>query len=153
MQTFSQFYSKSRSKNRSPVSQLPKIETQESSIDMSLLDVMSIDDFLTHLKTKTENNWKELWRESCIFAEQLKASRELLSIGSSLLEHKANRNILNRIIEVTRILLSAERVAILEVNENGKDLVVTHSLDERLIGVRLPTSSGIEGELYPHFHF
>ncbi len=146
MQTFSQFYSKSRGKSKLPIAQLPKIESQESSVDITLLDMMGIEDFLTHLKNKTDNNWKDLWRESCTMAEQLKASRELLSIGSNLLGYKSNRTILNRIIEVTRILLSAERVAILEVDESGRELIVTHSLDERLVGVKLPVSSGIEGK-------
>ena len=75
MQTFSPFYTnKFRGKSR-PVAPLPKIETQEASVDVSLLDVMAIEDFLSHLKTKTENNWKDLWKESCVLAEQLKASR------------------------------------------------------------------------------
>ena len=151
MQTFSPFYTnKFRGKSR-PVAPLPKIETQEASVDVSLLDVMAIEDFLSHLKTKTENNWKDLWKESCVLAEQLKASRELLSIGSNLLSHKSSRKILDRLIEVTRILLGAERVAILELDIQSQELVVTHSLDEKLLGLRTPVSSGIEGRSSPFF--
>lgn len=129
---------------------LPKIEAQESSVDVSLLDVMAIEDFLSHLKTKTDNNWKELWKDSCVLAEQLKASRELLSIGSNLLSHKASRKILDRLIEVARVLLSAERVVIMELDVNAQELVVTHSLDEKLLGIRTPLSSGIEGKALHH---
>eukprot|EP00981_Chlorochromonas_danica_P010607 scaffold3290_cov165-Ochromonas_danica.AAC.50 len=88
-------------------------------VDISMLDVMTVEDFLSLLKNKTENNSKELWKETCVIALQLKAARELLSI--------------------------AERVYILEVDSSGKELVVTHSKDESAMGVKIPVNSGIEG--------
>jgi hypothetical protein len=145
MQTFSAFY-KSKSKPKS-ATQLPKIESQESSVDISLLDVMAIDDFLSHMKSRTEHNWKDLWKETCVIAEQLKASRELLSIGSNLLSHKSSRSILNRLLDITKVLLDAERVIIMELDTAGHDLIITHALDEKLIGVRSAVASGIEGEV------
>lgn len=127
---------------------LPKIESTESMVDISMLDVMAVEDFLSLLKNKTENNTKELWKETCGIAWQLKAARELLSIGSNLISNRSSKKILDRLIDVTSILLSAERVYILEVDSSGKDLVVTHAKDEAAIGIRIPVTAGIEGDVY-----
>lgn len=126
---------------------LPKIDTPES-IDVSMLDVMPINDFLALLKTKTESNSKELWKETCAIAHQLKAARELLSIGSNLISNRANKKILDRLVEVTSILLSAERVYLLEVDAAGKELIVTHTADPNALGIKIPISEGIEGRIY-----
>lgn len=124
---------------------LPKIGSTESVLDIALLDVMDVEDYLSLVKNKTDSNWKDLWKETCLLVNQLKASRELLSIGSNLIGNKPTRKILDRLVEVTHIMLNAERVAVLELDPSGQDLVVTHSRDEKLIGMRVPSSNGIEG--------
>lgn len=125
---------------------LPKIESHESNIDVSLLDVMAVEDFLSLLKGKTESNWKDLWKETCIFTKQLKAARELLSIGSNLISNRSNRKIIDRLLDVTHILLGAERVVILEMETGGKELAVTYCKDEKALGTRISALSGIEGK-------
>lgn len=125
---------------------LPRIEPNESSVDASLLDVMGIEDYLSLLKNKTENNPKELWRETSLLAMQLKASRELLTIGSSLFSNSASRKILDRLIESSHVILNAERVYLLEIDPSGTELVVTYSRDQQAVGLRIPLSIGIEGE-------
>jgi hypothetical protein len=129
-------------KTRLPV--LPKLELHETSIDVSLLDVMALEDFLSMLKGKTDANWKELWKETCIFTKQLKASRELLSIGSNLISNRASRKIIDRLLDVTHTLLNAERVIVMELDSTGNELFVTHSKDEKAIGLRVSPISGIE---------
>lgn len=145
MQTFNHSFSQRQERKLKPIIQLPKIDLHESTLDVSLLDVMAIEDFLSLLKSKTESNWKDLWKETCIFSKQLKAARELLSIGSSLISNKSTRKILDRLVDVTHILLNADRVTILELDSTGREMIVTHSRDDKLIGLRIPASAGIEG--------
>ncbi len=130
---------------------LPRIEAtenpphNESLIDISLLDVMGIEEWLFLLKGKTENNSRELWKETCILALQLKASRELLSIGSNLFSNKSTRKMLDRLLDSTYVILGAERVYLLEIDQTGTDLVVTHTREENSVGLRIPVTQGIEG--------
>jgi hypothetical protein len=124
---------------------LPKIESNEA-IDAALLDVMSIEDFLMLLKNKTENNSRELWKETTMLASQLKASRELLTIGSTVYSSKVNRNILGRLIDASHVILNAERIHLLEIGPSGTHLTVTHSKDQRAIGRKIPVNVGIEGK-------
>jgi GAF domain-containing protein len=133
-------------KNRN-TPQLPKIGATESVVEVSLLDVMDVEDFLQLVKSKTDSNWKELWKETCLVVNQLKAARELLSIGSNLIGSKPSRKILDRLVEVTHIMLNAERVVIMELDPTGSELIVTHSREERLIGLRIPSTLGIEGDV------
>eukprot|EP00599_Poterioochromonas_sp_BG-1_P011610 CAMPEP_0173155560 /NCGR_PEP_ID=MMETSP1105-20130129/14176_1 /TAXON_ID=2985 /ORGANISM="Ochromonas sp., Strain BG-1" /LENGTH=1172 /DNA_ID=CAMNT_0014072005 /DNA_START=603 /DNA_END=4121 /DNA_ORIENTATION=- len=108
---------------------------------------MAVEDFLSLLKGKTESNWKDLWKETCIFTKQLKAARELLSIGSNLISNRSNRKIIDRLIDVTHTLLNAERVVILEMEGSGKELTVTYCKEEKLLGTRVSALSGIEGDV------
>lgn len=124
---------------------LPRVESNEAVIDAGLLDVMGIEDYLSLLKNRTDNNPKELWKEMITMAHQLKASRELLSIGSSLFSNKANRAIMDRLVESAHVILNAERVYLMEIDPTGSDLVVTYSKDEKAIGLKTPLRTGIEG--------
>lgn len=146
MQAFNHSFSHKQDRRLKPIIQLPKIDLHESTLDVSLLDVMAIEDFLSLLKSKTEPNWKDLWKETCIFSKQLKAARELLSIGSNLISNKSSRKILDRLVDVTHTLLSADRVTILELDSTGRELIVTHSRDDKLAGFRIPATAGIEGK-------
>ncbi len=82
------------------------------------------------------------------YGRTVKAARELLSIGSNIASNKANKKILDRFVEVTRTLLSAERVFILELDHQSKELLVTHSNIESAIGLKIPADSGVEGISY-----
>lgn len=146
LSTLNSIYAPKTGGRKGLVPVLPKIESHESTVDVSLLDVMAIEDFLNLLKNKTDNNWKDLWKETCIFTKQLKAARELLSIGSNLISNRSNRKILDRLLDVTHILLNAERVVIMEVDPSTKELVITHCKDEKALGTRIPTSTGLEGK-------
>jgi hypothetical protein len=125
---------------------LPKIESNESVTDAALLDLMGIDEYLSLLKNKTDGNPRELWKETATLAHQLKASRELIAIGSSVYSNKVNRTILDRLIESSHIILNAERVYLLEIDPTGTHLVVTYSKEQRAVGRKIPLHSGIEGE-------
>lgn len=124
---------------------LPKANPNEPLVDVSMLDFMGIEEFLHILKSRTEHNSKELWKETCTLAVQLKASRELLSIGSNIFSNKSSNKILDRLVESTHIILGAERVYIMEMVPGSNELEVTHSRDDAVIGMRLPISDGIEG--------
>eukprot|EP00598_Pedospumella_elongata_P002990 CAMPEP_0184985152 /NCGR_PEP_ID=MMETSP1098-20130426/13956_1 /TAXON_ID=89044 /ORGANISM="Spumella elongata, Strain CCAP 955/1" /LENGTH=1248 /DNA_ID=CAMNT_0027509227 /DNA_START=172 /DNA_END=3918 /DNA_ORIENTATION=+ len=126
---------------------LPRVESNEAVIDAGLLDVMGIEDYLSLLKNRTDNNPKELWKEMITMAHQLKASRELLSIGSSLFSNKANRAIMDRLVESAHVILNAERVYLMEIDPTGSDLVVTYSKDEKAVGLKTPLRTGIEGDV------
>ena len=124
-------------------------QSSESLIDIALLDVMGIEEWLFLLKGKTESNSKELWKETCLLALQLKASRELLSIGSNLFSNRAGGRVLDRLVEATRVILGAERVYLLEIDSTGKKLVVTHTHENLPKENReIPISMGIEGLFY-----
>lgn len=124
---------------------LPRVTPNESSVDASLLDVMGLDEYLSLLKNKTENKPAELWKETSQLAMQLKASRELLAIGSSLYSNSASRKILDRLIESIHVILNAERVYLLEIDPSGTELVVTYSKDQEAVGLRISLNIGIEG--------
>jgi hypothetical protein len=80
-------------------------------------------------------------------ALQLKASRELLSLGSSLFSNNATNNklVFERLIEASHILVNADRVYLFEIDPTGKELVVKFSRDHQAIGLRIPVNTGIEG--------
>lgn len=119
--------------------------SSDSLIDISLLDVMGIEEWLSLLKGKTESNSKELWKETCLLALQLKASRELLSIGSNLFSNRAGGRVLDRLVDATRVILGAERVYLLEIDPTGKKLVVTHTHENLPKENReIPLGMGIE---------
>lgn len=125
---------------------LPNVQSAQTDIDTALLDVMGIEDYLSLLKNRTDNNPKELWKEMITMAHQLKASRELLTIGSSLFSNKANRDHLARLTESAHVILNAERVYLMEIDPTGCDLVVTYSRDQQAIGLKIPLRTGIEGK-------
>lgn len=117
---------------------LPKIESNESMLDVSLLDIMDKDEFLNLIKNKTGNNFNDLWKELVFIIDHLKASRELISIGSSILVQKSSDVILKRLLDVTRTLLRSEKIALIEY-KNG-NLNVVQSTDDFLLGTSIPSS-------------
>lgn len=140
-------------KRTKPVGTLPRLESGESNVlDISLLDVMAVDDFLNLLKNKTDSNSRELWRELVSIATNLKAARELLSIGSNLFSHRATAQILDRLVDASYMVLNAERVLLMEIDPvTGKELIVTHSRDKNSLGLRIPIEAGVEGNFPPFF--
>jgi hypothetical protein len=115
-------------------------------VDISLLDFMGIEEFLSILKSKTENNNQALWKASCALASQLKGSRALLSLGSYLSSNEgAGTNILDRLVDTAFFILNAENICLLQLHTDGADLVVTHSRLESVLGVRIATSAVVSG--------
>jgi hypothetical protein len=124
---------------------LPKIRpNDDSSLDINMLD-FDAEDFLSRLKKATDNNQPSLWKETCNLAYQLKASRELLTIGSHIFTNKTKGNLLDRIIDVTSGVLHVERAYLFQVDSTGKNLVITHTKDKQNIGIKIPIDIGIEG--------
>eukprot|EP01038_Epipyxis_sp_PR26KG_P011345 gene11345-15210_t len=136
--------------NKKALVTLPRIDNNSespSTVDVSLLDLMGLEEFLSLLKNKTESNSKELWKASCSLAMQLKASRELLSISSTLFSQKSTKKILSRLVDATYTILNAERVHLMEIDKNSRELIVTHTHEENTIGYRIPVNKGIEGDV------
>lgn len=118
----------------------------ESPVDISLLDIIGVNDFVDLLKSKTEKKANDVWNEILLLSQQLKASRDLLSIGSCLLSNKFDRKILDRLVHACHIVLNAEKVYLFEVDNNSNELVVTNSNDVRAKNIRIVMNKGIEGE-------
>jgi len=126
---------------------LPKLDSSETQVDVSLLDVMGIEDFLSLLKTRTENNSRELLKETSTMAHQLKASRELLSICSSLFSNEVSTKMIDRLLDAAYTILNAERIYIFVLDPTGTELVVKRSRDKKAEGLRIPAHTGIEGDV------
>ena len=130
---------------------LPKIRpNDDTTSDMNTLD-FDVDDFLSRLKKSTENNQPSLWKETCTLAYQLKASRELLTIGSHIFANKSKGNLLDRLIDVASVVLNVERVYLFQMDTSGKNLVITHTKDKQNIGIKIPIEIGIEGLKHPKY--
>lgn len=125
---------------------LPRVEPTESVLDAALLDVMSAEDFIALYNRTTDGNPGKASREMNIIIQQLKASRELLAIGSSLYSNKVTKSIIERLIEASHIILGAERMYLLELDTTGTQLVVTYAKEQQAIGQTLPINIGIEGK-------
>lgn len=137
----------------------PKIRSgggssDEASVDINILDY-DVEAFLSRLKKSSDGNSSHLWKDLVKVVYQLKASRELLSIGSHLFSNKTKVNFVDRLIESTHIILNAERVYVFEIDPTGRSLVLTHTKDKNVIGSKIPIEIGIEGNLdfVVVFHF
>ena len=132
----------------SPISSLQNgTKTKNDVVDLSLLDMMGLEEFLVMLKNRTENNNPALWRVSCALAGQLKGSRELLSLGSYLSSNNNNvTKVFDRLIDTAYFLLNAEHVYLLQMDHEQMDhFVITHSRSTAVIGMKINISSVYDG--------
>ena len=136
---------------------LPKLPISKNQycMDSSLLDFMGADEFLTLMKTRTENNVKEIWKEMSSLCNQLKASRELISIGSNIhgnLSTQSDKlnseNLLIRLLQSTQIILGVDRVSILQVVSSKNEFKVISSTDKQNVGISFDISGSAEGNFF-----
>ena len=142
---------KSKSSLLAPI--LQKSPT-EMYVDISLLDIMGIDEFLSVLKYRTENNQKDTWKEIAAIVSQLKASRELMFVESHLYSSKLIKSddpammikLIDRLVESTRVIFDVERLNIYEIEVDTDELVLTHSTDKQIVGIRYLSKDGLESK-------
>lgn len=112
-------------------------------IDVGLLDLMTTDEFLALLKSRTESSGAALWRASCTLATQLKGSRALLSFGGYLASNEGIGKAFDRLLDTAHFVLNAEHVFLLRVDATDlAEMVVTHCRAEAAVGLRLPLAQG-----------
>jgi GAF domain-containing protein len=125
----------------------PAVPTKsENGVDISLLDFMGIEEFLSILKAKTENNNQALWKASCALAGQLKGSRALLSLGSYLSSNEGASHVLDRLTDTAFFILNAEHIFLFQLDGDGSNLVVTHSHHEAALGLKLAVHAIVSGK-------
>jgi hypothetical protein len=119
-------------------------------IEPSLLDVISVSNFLELLRTKTQNNPIIMWEEICTLTHHLKASRDVINSCSNLLSNKFDRKMLDKLVESCNILLNAEKVFLLEIDSiNSGELIIKYPRSpESKAEIRVPVSTGIEGKVH-----
>lgn len=126
----------------------------EMYVDISLLDIMGVDEFLSVLKFRTENNQKDTWKEIATIVSHLKASRDFISVESQLYSLKKFQNessellkkSIDRLIEATRVILDVEKVNIYELDVETEELVLTYSSDKQCLGIRFSIKDSIESK-------
>ena len=126
----------------------------EMYVDISLLDIMGIDEFLSVLKYRTENNQKDTWKEIAAIVSQLKASRELMFVESHLYSSKILKSddpevmikLIDRLVEAACVIFDVEKVNIYEIEVDTDELILTHSTDKQNVGLRYLIKDGVESK-------
>ena len=126
----------------------------EMYVDISLLDIMGIDEFLSVLKYRTENNQKDTWKEIAAIVSQLKASRELMFVESHLYSSKSLKSddpevmikLIDRLVEAACVIFDVEKVNIYEIEVDTDELILTHSTDKQIVGLRYLMKDGVESK-------
>ena len=114
-----------------------------------LLDYMNVDEFVHLMKNKTENNYDALWDASKALANQLKASKSLLSLNGYMCMGRTKNEIMEKLIDSMKFTLKADHVYVYEYLNHDNVLVVTHSDVVGSIHQKIPvcaTDGGIEGK-------
>jgi hypothetical protein len=127
---------------------LPQIMGEANiDIDVSLLDVLDVEGFMTILKTKLvkQNISSQLLRTLELLARQLKISRSLLTMHSQLLTRKCEFIDIKKVIGLTSSLINAESVAIMHYNKEEHSATVIFSNDKSLIGSTFLLMDKLEG--------
>lgn len=146
---------KSFSSNKLTPINLPKQPVSDAFIDISILDVMGIEEFLSVIKYRTENNQKDTWKEIFSLISHLKASRELMFIETHLFSSRSQeennseslKKIIDRLVDATRVIFDVERVNVLEIDTETDEFVLTSSSEKQGMGIRFAIKDGIESEL------
>lgn len=119
-----------------------KNETTTDVVDLSLLDFMTMDEFLLYLKGRTEANNNALWDSAVALAGQLKGSRALLSLGPYLSSNDGIMKVFDRLLDTAYVILKAEHVFLLQLDVDQTNFTVTHSRTDAAIGMRMGVASG-----------
>ena len=118
------------------------------SIDVSQINFMGIEEFLSELRDKTEPNDKLMRSASRNLAAQLKESRTLLSLASHLSSNDGDPNTLDRLMDTAYFILNAANVFFFQLEPNGIDMIVIKSRVESAVGMRIAIH-----EIFPGRYF
>jgi hypothetical protein len=118
-------------------------------VDVSLLDFMSIEEFLAILKAKTSDNNQALWKASCALAYQLKGSRALLSLGSFLSSNEGARNVFERLLDTAQFVLNSDQIYLFELDpDDNSSFILSHTHTEAVLGMKLRVDDLVQGNFH-----
>ena len=120
-----------------PVKSIASRSSNVKSVDISHLDFMGIEEFLSILKERTEGDDKSMRNASLGLAAQLKESRTLLSMASYLSSNDGVMNILDRLMDTAYFILNAENVYLLQLDSSSTDFVITHTHADGVVGLKI----------------
>jgi hypothetical protein len=121
-------------------------------MDVSVLDAMGAEEFISLLKYRTDNNQKELWKEVSSILHNLKSTRDFIHVQSTLFQtrQQENNNIdsmkkyIERLVDAARVIFDVERVNVLEIDIVTDEFILTYSSEKQNIGLRFLIKDGIE---------
>lgn len=128
---------------------LSSINNCSMGVDFTRFDFMGIEEFLTTLTDQSKNDNLTAWKASCALANQLRGSRALLSLRSYL-STDGTVSPFDRLVEMAYQILNAENFYLLQLDTDGKDLVITHTHAVTAIGMKVTVaeiSSGKPGSI------
>ena len=118
------------------------------SIDVSQINFMGIEEFLSELREKTEPNDKLMRSASRNLAAQLKESRTLLSLASHLSSNDGDPNTLDRLMDTAYFILNAANVFFFQLEPNGIDMILIKSRVESAAGMRIAIHEIFPGRFF-----
>ena len=118
------------------------------SIDVSQINFMGIEEFLSELREKTEPNDKLMRSASRNLAAQLKESRTLLSLASHLSSNDGDPNTLDRLMDTAYFILNAANVYFFQLEPNGIDMILIKSRVESAAGIRIAIHEIFPGRFF-----
>lgn len=119
----------------------------DGEVDLSLLDVIGVDDFMSLIRVRQEKNHTATWDAALLLAQQWKALRGLLSSTTNLLNKQVDAVDFEKILEIAHKTLNAERIVILQYDPKDAKLVVVAAREQTIRGVRIDINQSSEGNL------
>jgi len=113
-------------------------------LDLGLVDDLEPHDFVAKFREACVDNSPLLHRNLLHLTENLRACRGLLAVSSYVSGELDHTQVLEKIMEASYFILSADRVSLFEVDSTANELVMTHSRDD-LKDMRVPMGQGIAG--------
>jgi hypothetical protein len=104
-------------------------------ISSSVLDYMSVEDFVQHAISASDPSQSSVVPILSMLAGQLKGLRTLFSLHSYFISNEAPANILDRVRETALLILNSEDIMLIQLDEGKCHYVITHSSDRQLVGV------------------
>ena len=126
---------------------LPEVHKghMDGDVDLSLLDVIGVDDFMSLLRVKQEKNHTATWDAALLLAQQWKVLRGLVSSTTNLLNKQMNAVDFEKIFEIAHKTLNAERIVVLQYDPKDAKLVVVAARGQTIRGARVDVNQSSEG--------
>jgi GAF domain-containing protein/PAS domain-containing protein len=120
----------------------------DGDLDLSLLDKLSVDDFMSLIRLRQEKNQTATWDATVTLAQQWKLLRSLLSSSTSLLSKQVDAADFEKLLDLAHSTLNAERIVVLKYDEKEAKLVVVASREQTIKGVKVDINQSSEGEVF-----